>query len=164
MVQDAAGSMPRVELTAAQVEAIQQAGQAPTVGAAPTDPRAYPSFTTQLFQARRYRHRLAHQQLKNHPRSEIPLKLQNHALAASHGVQPPVIHAIWTEPDLYEVTDESRRRIIGAEVVTNLTTHKMLTGPWFAEEFLVPDVGAAALPSDIKIYAFYGPRCACRST
>ena len=35
VVQDAAGSMPRVELTAAQVEAIQQAGHAPTVGAAP---------------------------------------------------------------------------------------------------------------------------------
>lgn len=43
VVQDAAGSMPRVELTAAQVEAIQQAGPAPTVGAAPTDPRAYPA-------------------------------------------------------------------------------------------------------------------------
>ncbi|WP_218208495.1 hypothetical protein, partial [Salmonella enterica] len=55
--------------------------------------------------------------------------------------------------------DESRRRITGAEMVTNLTTDKMLTGPWFAEELLVPDVGAAALPSDIKIYAFYGPRC-----
>ena len=60
--------------------------------------------------------------------------------------------------------DESRRRITGAEMVTNLTTDKMLTGPWFAEELLVPDVGAAALPSDIKIYAFYGPRWACRST
>ena len=32
---DAEGSMLRVELTAAQVEAIQQAGHAPTVGAAP---------------------------------------------------------------------------------------------------------------------------------
>lgn len=31
---EAEGSMPRVELTAAQVEAIQQAGHAPTVGPA----------------------------------------------------------------------------------------------------------------------------------
>ncbi|WP_374928276.1 ATP-grasp fold amidoligase family protein [Kytococcus sedentarius] len=188
---DAEGSMPRVELTDAQVKAIQQAGHAPTVGAAPTDPRAYPSFISQLYQARRYRWRLADQQLKNHPRSQIPLKLQNHALAASHGVQAPVIHAIWTqaaqidlsvlpesfviksnggagsrgvyplrrvpgETDLYEVADESRRRITGVEVVTNLTTDKMLTGPWFAEELLVPDVGDSALPSDVKIYAFYG--------
>lgn len=53
-------------------------------------------------------------------------------------MQPPVIHAIWTEPDLYEVAGESRRRITGAEVVTNLTTDKMLTGLWFAEELLVP--------------------------
>ena len=67
-------------------------------------------------------------------------------------------------PELPEV--ESVRRgvdewtagalITGAEVVRNLTTDAKLTGPWFAEELLVPDVGESALPSDIKIYAFYG--------
>lgn len=191
VVQDGDGTMPRADLTEVQVKAIQRAGHAPTVGAAPSDPRAYPSFTSQLFQARRYRWRLADQELKDHPRSEIPKKLQNHALAASHGVQPPLIHAIWTEPDqidlaalpetfvvksnggagsrgvfplrrvpreneVYEIADSSRRRITGAEVVEKLTTDTMLAGPWFAEEMLVPDVGESALPSDIKIYAFYG--------
>ena len=60
------------------------------------------------------------------------------------------------ETDTFEITDETRRRITGAEVVRNLTTDAKLTGPWFAEELLVPDVGESALPSDIKIYAFYG--------
>ena len=191
VVQDDHGVMPRADLTPAQVKVLRDAGHVPTVGAAESDPRGYPSFVTELFAARRIRQRLSDQGLMDHPRREIPKKLQNFALAATHGVQPPTIHAIWRtaeeidlsqlpetfviksnggagsrgvyplrrvpgETDLYEVADESRRRITGAEVVTHLTTDKMLTGPWFAEELLVPDVGDSALPSDVKIYAFYG--------
>lgn len=191
VVQDDHGVMPRADLTPAQVKVLKDAGHVPTVGAAESDPRAYPSFVTELFAARRIRQRLSDQGLKNHPRREIPKKLQNFALAATHGVQPPTIHAIWRtaeeidlsqlpetfviksnggagsrgvyplrrvdgETDTFEITDETRRRITGAQVVRNLTTDAKLTGPWFAEELLVPDVGDSALPSDIKIYAFYG--------
>ena len=191
VVQDDHGVMPRADLTPTQVKVLKDAGHVPTVGAAESDPRAYPSFVTELFAARRIRQRLSDQCLKDHPRREIPKKLQNFALAATHGVQPPTIHAIWRtaeeidlsqlpetfviksnggagsrgvyplrrvagETDTFEITDETRRRITGAEVIRNLTTDAKLTGPWFAEELLVPDVGESALPSDIKIYAFYG--------
>ncbi|WP_462418795.1 ATP-grasp fold amidoligase family protein [Kytococcus sp. Marseille-QA3725] len=188
---DYPATTPRVDWEESFTRQMKDAGFDPSVGARVGDPRGYPSFVSKLYEARRYRQRLADQGLKTHPRRQIPKKLQNFALAASHGVQPPTILAIWPkkedidlsslpdefvvksnggagsrgvyplrrvpgEQDTYEITDETRRRVKGAEVVKSLTTDPKLTGPWFAEELLVPDVGDSALPSDIKIYAFYG--------
>lgn len=191
VVTDKPGSTPRADWSAGLVTSLADEGHVPSSGAAATDPRAYPSFVTHLYEARRYRARLAAQGLKGHPRREITKKLQNHALAASHGITPPVIHAVWRraeeidlsvlpdefvvksnggagsrgvyplrrvdgEPDGYEVADQTRRRVTGAEVVAHLTSDPKLSGPWFAEELLVPDTGGDGLPQDVKLYAFYG--------
>ncbi|WP_374928263.1 ATP-grasp fold amidoligase family protein [Kytococcus sedentarius] len=191
VTRDAAGTTPRVEFAPDLVKALKKAGHEVSSGTTPGDPRGYGSFATHLLEARRYRKRLGDQGLKNHPRREIPKKLQNFALAASHGVQPPTILAVWRKaeeidlsglpdefvlksnggagsrgvhplrrvpgkPDQFEVADDTRRPVTGAEVIRLLTTDAKLTGPWFAEELLVPEDGAAGLPSDIKMFAFYG--------
>ncbi|WP_141495019.1 ATP-grasp fold amidoligase family protein [Kytococcus schroeteri] len=191
LVRDADGAAPRAELGGDLVKALKRAGHEPSAGTTAGDPRAYGSFATHLLEARRYRKRLSDQGLKNHPRRQIPKKLENFALAASHGVRPPHVHAVWRTPeaidlaglpdefvlksnggagsrgvypvrrvpglaDTYEVADETRRRLTGAEIIHNLTTDKKLSRPWFAEELLVSDVGGAGLPMDYKFFSFYG--------
>ena len=109
LTRDKPGTLPRAELSRRQVKALNDAGYPGTVGAAPGDARAYPSFVTQLYEARRRRDHLRNQGLRNHPRSAIPKKLQNLALGASHGVQPPNVLRIWTrknEIDLSELPEE----------------------------------------------------------
>ncbi|WP_462418793.1 ATP-grasp fold amidoligase family protein [Kytococcus sp. Marseille-QA3725] len=191
VTRDDDGTIPRVEFGPDLVKALEKDGHVRSSGASAGDARGYPSFSTHLLEHRRYRKRLSDQGLKNHPRREIPKKLENFALAASHGVQPPTLYAIWRkaeevdlsglpdefvlksnggagslgvyplrrvpgEEDTFEVADDTRRRITGAEVVERLTTNRKLSRPWFAEELLVPDVGEGGLPSDYKLFSFYG--------
>lgn len=42
---------------------------------------------------------------KLHPLRQLPVKLANYRLAASHGVAVPVVHAVWPSIDAIDVTD-----------------------------------------------------------
>lgn len=123
-----------------------------------------------------------------HPLRQLPFKLRNYRLAASHGIAVPEIYAAWTtvdEIDLSGLPDEfvvksdggagghgvlplrrdgedrytlvSTDRVMTSEDVRErLRGISTLSGPYFAEELLHGVDGGAAIPEDVKIFAFYG--------
>lgn len=98
-VTDAPGAMPRARLAPELVAELRGAGFSPTGGAQPDDPRAYASWVTKLFETRRYTYRIKQEGLTAHPRVAVADKLNNLALAASHGIGVAEVYGLWHEHD-----------------------------------------------------------------
>lgn len=123
---------------------------------------------------------------RTHPHLQLPFKLRNYRLAASHGVDVPTVYASWLSPrdiDLTALPDQfvlksdgghSDRGVLPLRRVEEdlyelLDGTRRLTGQQAVDEFNKPGVrrpyfaeevivqpDGGPIPDDVKVYAAYG--------